>query len=1272
MILIKIFKIFQARKIAFWGTLFGLFALGLWGLSQVKVQTDISSLLVGPESGKVVREILAHHPLQKRILFFAEAAGDTPPDPSYLASAVEAAWAREDSALWLRLEVRQSEAELDSLRKRVLQWLPWILTPDEICRAGEKWVRTDAWEAQLDRIFHLLLSPGARFLQKDLTEDPLGLSALWFQKLETLSGSTYAYTPEGVLTDASGRRLLGALVSRRPAEDVRHGAALMEAMDRVKARLQAQGIRFGFFGAPLMAAENAERIKKDVQITMGLTLLGILLLLAFGFRSWHFLPTLLVTLAGGAAGASLAAALATPHVPALSLGLAAVFVGISVDYALHLLVSRAAGATPEEILKKVAPPMLLSMLTTVASFAVLTFTRSPVTRAFGWMAAGGILGACLAALLWAPHFLEGQKKVTSAHWGLKVPPKALFVLRIFLVFITVCALYFYRTPPLDSDVEKLSYTPPDLAADQAILDEAAGVSLRNILLVSSDEDEKKWFDETARVGTMLAESQALEPGGSWLSYTRLFPDPELRRRSAIVWDSVFSPDRRRVAYEILKKRAEKEGFRAEAFASFFFQPSASERQAPSASDLMGILPRGLRDLFVCAPSGAPPRFVGVLRVPESRYDDVKKQLERGSADLTIVDRKSFTQSGFEFLEKDFGQVVGGSLLVVVVLLLLGFGRIELAILALLPLALSWVWVGALMHLGGLSFNFVSLIVCSFIFGLGVDYSVFYLHREMRACSAGERPDAATARAVFFSAATTLLATGGLMFSRHPALNSVGLLSVAGLGAVGLFSAFLTPAIFGWLVKKPLEKGYKLHTLKNLLSTLVVWLGVLLPFAGAVALALPVSLLLVGRKKWIQSFFRHYIWMWARLYINLVFLGRRRYVCWREADFRRPHLVFANHQSFIDTALIFSLSPRLIIGTKNSIYNHPVFGPVSRLCGYINVSLGHEKYKPRLIKELQAGRSFALFPEGTRSPDFKIHRFHSGLFDLALSTGKPLMPVLFVGTGHLLPKGAFWGSRQHLIMEVGPPVVPEPDTEPGAARRLAHRMAAALRRRYEEVARAWAGGPVAADWVRHRFLYINPWLVPYIRLKLRLENYYESFHRRIPSDAHIVELGCGLGLIGHMLTCYFPSRSYTGFDWDEEKIRLARSRRSPLQDKVVFEHANILHVEPQPCEALIVSDVLHYLPPEAQWPLMDRWTERLPSGALLFLRDGLSDMPSGHGLTRLSEFFSTRLTVFNKAAAGLHFLKNSDVENFCVRHNLEILEEHQQRRTSNRLWIFRKP
>jgi 1-acyl-sn-glycerol-3-phosphate acyltransferase len=131
------------------------------------------------------------------------------------------------------------------------------------------------------------------------------------------------------------------------------------------------------------------------------------------------------------------------------------------------------------------------------------------------------------------------------------------------------------------------------------------------------------------------------------------------------------------------------------------------------------------------------------------------------------------------------------------------------------------------------------------------------------------------------------------------------------------------------------------------------------------------------------------------------------------------LFAANHTSSLDAPAVVGAIPRRIaIILKESLFRFPVVGQAFRAAGFIPVERGHDSAVESLEKataSLRAGRSFLIYPEGTRSPDGRLQRFKKGAVVMAIKAGAPIIPVACSGA-HLLMK------KRSLVLHPGEIVV----------------------------------------------------------------------------------------------------------------------------------------------------------------------------------------------------------------------------------------------------------
>jgi 1-acyl-sn-glycerol-3-phosphate acyltransferase len=127
-----------------------------------------------------------------------------------------------------------------------------------------------------------------------------------------------------------------------------------------------------------------------------------------------------------------------------------------------------------------------------------------------------------------------------------------------------------------------------------------------------------------------------------------------------------------------------------------------------------------------------------------------------------------------------------------------------------------------------------------------------------------------------------------------------------------------------------------------------------------------------------------------------------------ADPRRPYIVVANHQSFVDILLISHLPWEMKWLSKDDFFKYPLIGWLMRMAGDIELVRGErdsivaamDSCKDRLSKRV----SVMIFPEGTRSKNGELQNFKDGAFRLAIETGAPILPLVLDGTRPALRKG----------------------------------------------------------------------------------------------------------------------------------------------------------------------------------------------------------------------------------------------------------------------------
>lgn len=135
---------------------------------------------------------------------------------------------------------------------------------------------------------------------------------------------------------------------------------------------------------------------------------------------------------------------------------------------------------------------------------------------------------------------------------------------------------------------------------------------------------------------------------------------------------------------------------------------------------------------------------------------------------------------------------------------------------------------------------------------------------------------------------------------------------------------------------------------------------------------------------------------------------------------------ANHISAIDPmAFIPAIPRRVAILVKQELFRIPVFGAAMKAAQFVPVDRSDREAAAASldlsIERLKQGTSFAIYPEGTRSPDGRLRPLKKGAFIMAVGAGVPIVPVSIVGAQNILQKGSWRISAGDVRVRFGPPV-----------------------------------------------------------------------------------------------------------------------------------------------------------------------------------------------------------------------------------------------------------
>jgi uncharacterized protein len=514
----------------------------------------------------------------------------------------------------------------------------------------------------------------------------------------------------------------------------------------------------------------------------------------------------------------------------------------------------------------------------------------------------------------------------------------------------------------------------------------------------------------------------------------------------------------------------------------------------------------------------------------------------------------------------------------------------------------------------------------------------------------------------------VIGTGVLIFAKHPAIHSIGAISVVGIGSIMLITLFLQPRIFNFFVLNRAKKGRGpitfFYFIYSIFLFLYFFVGSLILNVFLIFILIPLPMKRIKK----QNVLNFLISRLAKSTIYAGFHVKKVVVDKHKLDYKNPSIIIANHSSFLDILVVLMLHPKTIIMVKKWVYNSPVFAPFIRYGGYLFAEEGAEGNLDDIRKRIDEGYSIVIFPEGTRSSDGMIKRFHKGAFYISKEMGIPIQPLLILGTHEVNPKNDFIINQGHILLK---PLDRITALENETYGQFCKRGMNLMREGMKDFRTEYATSAFFSRKIMENYLLKGPILEWYIRVKWLMERKNFDFYNELIGDKkNIVDVGCGYGYLSLFLNYFDPSREIVGMDYDEEKIAVAANCLK-LSESIHFENADIRNWEIPAADVYFFNDVIHYLRPEEQIQLLIDVNSKMNEQGIIVIRDGIIELKDRLKNTKMTEVLSTKWFKFNKTTNDLAFLSAQEIEQFAGQNGFSFeLIEHSSK-TSNVLMILKK-
>lgn len=554
-------------------------------------------------------------------------------------------------------------------------------------------------------------------------------------------------------------------------------------------------------GATLQSISNSRQVKRDLIFTIGISLIIIILVICLCFRNKSTIPFLLLPVVYGTFFALACMFWIKGTMSLMAIGIGAVVLGVALSYCLHVLTHYKYVDDPETVIREQAKPVCLGCLTTIGAFAGLLFTESELLSDFGIFASLALIGTTLSALIFMPHFFAGRKNTRNDRafsFLNRINDYPLYqkywLLGLIVVISAVC-FFTSRNIRFDSNLQNIGYTAPSVEKSKTLYAEKndPGFISQYYAVHAPNFDEA--LDNNKTLNRLL---DSLKNEGIIRKYskiTSLFLSEEEQEKRIENWEEYWTESRIDAARKAITASARKYKLDPTIFQPFF-DMLETEYESGSLLDAEVFPEELLCNYMEFAEDSSVILLTSTTMLPENK-SSVNGQIAR-LHNAVVIDPFFYTSDMVKIINNDFNIVLLISSIFVLLVLLLSLRSLVSSLIAFLPMFLSWYIVQGIMAIFGIEFNLVNIIISSFIFGIGVDYSIFIMD-GLLAKERGQSQQLLTYHkaAILFSAFTLIVVVCSLLFAQHPAIKSVGISTIIGMTATVLISYSLQPALFYW-------------------------------------------------------------------------------------------------------------------------------------------------------------------------------------------------------------------------------------------------------------------------------------------------------------------------------------------------------------------------------------------------------------------------------------------------------------------------------------------
>lgn len=1038
--------------------------------------------------------------------------------------------------------------------------LPLFLDDSDYLKIEQKLAR-DSINVQVEQNFKTLLSPTGIIAKDFIVADPLGVSFVALKKLQKLSVSDNFKLIDGYIVTKDEQSLLLFIDPVLSGSETEKNTNFIEELNKLKHEINTQLLgksTIDYFGASFIAVANAKQIKTDVLTTVIISISVLMLLLMLYYRKVYVPVIIFIPSVFGGLFALMCLYFFKDSISAISISIGAVLLGITVDYSLHILTHYKNNADISLLYKDITRPLIMSSMTTAVAFLCLFFVKSEALQDLGLFASIAVVMSALFSIVIIPHLYKvsnttGQPRKTMldkiASFSFE-KNKALLIGSLLLI---IGSFFTYKNVSFDNDLSKLNYIPAEIKQVEKKLENSTNLTSKSLYVVAYGEDKEQVLQRNEELKENLEEFKLAEKIIDFKSLSNIVLSNKEQLKRIKKWNEFWDENKVNKFKQNIINAGKPLGFKAETHQKFF--TLLTTQQQPVKLKEYAEIPAFFTEEFISEKNGFYT-ITSVVKVDDAKRAAAIKQIEAKQNNLLVIDRKQLNETYLGHLKDDFNRLINYSFIAIILILWYFFRRIELVLISLIPILLTGFIIMGVMGLLNIQLNIFSSIVATLIFGHGIDFTIFMTNALQKEHTYGKNELPTYRTSILLAVITTILAIGALVFAAHPALKSISVLSLIGVFSALVITFVFYPIVFKLCITNRTKHHKSPITLRLFLHSFFSFL-----YYGGGSIILSVIgrffvKILPGNKERKMRFLRKLMskFLTSVLYFNP--FVKKEILNPNREDFSKPAVIISNHTSFLDSLTLSMVSANIIFLVNDWVYNSPVFGKIVKMAGFYPVSQGVDGSVEHLREKVEQGYSLMVFPEGTRSEDNTIKRFHKGAFYLAEQFELDILPIYVHGNSEVLPRNDYIIYDGSMTVKVGDRISPSNTNFGNTYSERTKKINRYFRAEFDELRKQIEDENYFRKKLFLAYLYKEPAVIKAVKTNLKQYKLtYLALATLIESKATIYHIADNYGEIDLLLAWQYPTRKISTYIKDAEKRAVAKNNypvgRSNISYKETF-------------------------------------------------------------------------------------------------------------------------